>query len=156
VYACEVVTHLHGTLYSGIPNEGWWNEYGNEGYQYTLNRLWEKFEEDLHLLEDVFDDADDYRFQFWSPVVPQGTLPEAFEEMKDRFQDKHGEDIEVLIMKITQPRLENLRGKPLVLRRVMTSLHSVSSRFFSTSERNDLGYYPLCLLIRPLSPSRIR
>ncbi|MDR5672460.1 hypothetical protein RH858_04760 [Halalkaliarchaeum sp. AArc-GB] len=97
VYACEVVTHLHGTLYSGTPDEGWWNKYGNEGYQYTLNRLWEKFEEDLDLLKDVFDDADNYRLQFWSPVVPKGTLPEGFEEMQERFRDKHGEDIEVLI-----------------------------------------------------------
>lgn len=38
VYACEVVTHIRGSLYSGSPDEeGWWNKYGNENILDLLN-----------------------------------------------------------------------------------------------------------------------
>jgi hypothetical protein len=30
VYACEVITHLHGTLYSGSPDTEKWAKFGNE------------------------------------------------------------------------------------------------------------------------------
>lgn len=75
VYACEVITHLDGTLYSGSPDTDEWVEYGNEGYQYTLERIWDKFHEDYDLLTEVFDDADEYALQFWSPYVPRGYRP---------------------------------------------------------------------------------
>lgn len=41
VFTCEVITHLHGTIYSGNPDTSRWEEYGNEGYQYTLEKIWQ-------------------------------------------------------------------------------------------------------------------
>jgi len=39
VFACEVVTHLDGQLYSGTPSSDEWAEYGNGSYQYSLERI---------------------------------------------------------------------------------------------------------------------
>jgi hypothetical protein len=112
VYACEVVTHLHGTLYSGTPNEnGWWSEYGNDGYQYTLKRLWEKFDEDYDLLTEVFETADTYVLQFWSPVVPRGILTSGLDELQRRFEAEYGVEIELVINGEYTNRVDTLRQR---------------------------------------------
>lgn len=112
VYACEVVTHLHGTLYSGTPDEdGWWAEYGGEGYQYTLKRLWDKFHEDYHLLTEVFEDADTYVLQFWSPVVPEGILTNGLDELQQRFEAKYGVKIDLVINGEYTSRVNKLRQR---------------------------------------------
>lgn len=109
VYACEVVTHLHGTLYSGTPDTEEWTEYGNDGYQYTLERLWEKFEADLQLVRDVFDDADEYVLQFWSPVVPDGYLTDGFVELQRRFEAKYNVEIELMVNDEYTSRVKELQ-----------------------------------------------
>lgn len=112
VYGCEVVTHLHGTLYSGSPErEGWWTEYGNEGYQYTLKRLWEKFDEDYDLLREVFDDADRYVLQFWSPVVPRGILTDGLDELQQRFEAEYGVEIDLVINEEYTHRIGELQTR---------------------------------------------
>lgn len=72
VYACEVITHVNGMLYVGNPSTDRWDEFGNDNYQWTLERIWRKFEADFDYVTDVFDTADEYVFQLWSPVVPVG------------------------------------------------------------------------------------
>lgn len=72
VYACEVITHVNGMLYVGTPSTDRWEEFGNDNYQRTLERIWEKFETDFEYVTDVFDTADEYVFQLWSPVAPEG------------------------------------------------------------------------------------
>jgi hypothetical protein len=112
VYACEVVTHLHGTLYSGTPDEeGWWTDYGNESYQYTLKRLWDKFDEDYDLLTNVFDDADTYVLQFWSPVVPNGILTDGLDELQQRFESEYGVEIDLMINEEYTNRVDEIRQR---------------------------------------------
>lgn len=97
VYGCEVVTHLDGMNYSGTPDTDDWSAYGNDTYQYTLQWLWEKFEQDYTLLTDVFDRADSCKLQFWSPVVPQGYLTDGLAELQRRFEAEYGVDIDLII-----------------------------------------------------------
>jgi len=98
VYVCEAVTHIRGSLYSGSPNEeGWWSQYGNESYQHSLERIFHKFEEDYDLVADVFDDAEEYKFQFWSPYVSEGYLTEGLEEMKQQFESNYDKRIDLVI-----------------------------------------------------------
>lgn len=72
VYACEVITHVNGMLYVGNPSTDRWEDFGNENYQWTLERIWKKFQADFDYVTDIFDSADEYVFQLWSPVVPNG------------------------------------------------------------------------------------
>lgn len=109
VYGCEVVTHLDGLHYNGVPDTDEWAEYGNDDYQYTLQRLWEKFEQDYRLLKDVFDTADTYVLQFWSPVVPQGYLTDGLAELQRRFEAKHDVTIDLVINGEYADRVEDLR-----------------------------------------------
>lgn len=72
VYACEVITHIDGMLYAGSPKTDRWEGFGNENYQRTLERIWNKLKVDFEYVTDVFDSADSYHLQLWSPVVPEG------------------------------------------------------------------------------------
>ena len=47
VYACEVVTHVRGMLYTGTPSSERWSGFGNDSYQHTLERIGEKFRTDF-------------------------------------------------------------------------------------------------------------
>lgn len=111
VYACEVVTHLNGSLYSGTPNaEGWWSEFGNDSYQYSLERLWNKFNADYDLLDNSFDYEDyDYHLQFWSPYVSEGYLTDGLAELQHQFEGEHNEDIELIINGEYADRVAELR-----------------------------------------------
>ena len=81
VYACEVITHIQGMLYVGTPTTERWEDFGNENYQWTLERIWKKFEADFEYVSDVFDSADRYVFQLWSPVVPEGHRTNGLERL---------------------------------------------------------------------------
>ena len=61
VYTCEVVTHIDGLLYQGTPDTDRWAEYGGDGYQTTLERLWRKFKANREYVTELFD-ADSYVF----------------------------------------------------------------------------------------------
>ena len=82
VYACEVVTHVRGMLYVGSPDTDRWADFGNENYQYTLERIWEKFQVDFAYVSEVFPDADRFVFQLWSPNVPEGHRTDGLEELR--------------------------------------------------------------------------
>lgn len=131
VYACEAVTHLHGTLYSGEPDGDEWAKYGNEGYQYTLERLWEKFEADLQLVQEVFDDADEYVLQFWSPVVPEGYLTDGLGELQRRFEAEHDVEIELVVNSEYTNRVEDLR---VLARQTKKSYDEPAFRFLQILE----------------------
>lgn len=111
VYACEVITHLDGTLYSGSPDTDEWTEYGNEGYQYTLERIWDKFNEDYDLLTEVFDDADEYALQFWSPYVPRGYLTDGLDELQRRFEAEQSVRIDLVINGEYTKRVDELQQR---------------------------------------------
>ncbi|APX96387.1 hypothetical protein [Natronorubrum daqingense] len=97
VYACEVVTHLNGKLYSGTPDTDNWSSFGNESYQYSLEKLETKFRSDHGYVTRVFDDADEYVFQLWAPYVVDGILTDGLEVLSSEFQAEHGESIEFVI-----------------------------------------------------------
>ena len=114
VYTCEVVTHIDGLLYPGTPNTDRWTEYGNDGYQHTLERLWQKFNADREYVIDLFD-ADSYVFQFWSPVV-RGNRDEKYlltglYDMADEFEEETGAELELVINEEYTERMEALREK---------------------------------------------
>lgn len=112
VYACEVVTHIRGSLYSGSPDEeGWWNKYGNESYQHSFERIFHKVEEDYELVTEVFDDAEGYKLQFWSPYVSEGYLTEGLEEMKQQFKSDYDEQIDLVINDRYAKRVKKLRDR---------------------------------------------
>lgn len=81
VYACEVTTHVQGMLYVGAPTTNRWKDFGNDDYQHTLERIWNKFESDFEYVTNVFDTADAYVFQLWSPVVPEGHRTDGLERL---------------------------------------------------------------------------
>ena len=115
VYACEVVTHMSGGLYSGSPDEGWWTEFTNtKAHQFSLQKLEQKFREDYRYVNDTFGNTDDHSFQFWAPVVSgwaRGSgLIDGLEELRTRFSDETGAELELIINQDYTERIEDLRN----------------------------------------------
>lgn len=109
IYACEVITHLHGTIYPGTPSTDRWEAYGNDDYQHTLEKLWRKFNSDHDYVTRVFDDADEYVFQLWSPVIPVGYVTSGLDELSEGFEDKTGSDIDLIINEAYTDRITELQ-----------------------------------------------
>lgn len=116
VYVCEVVTHMSGKLYSGSPDEGWWTEFTNtKAHQYSLQKLQQKFQEDYRYVNDTFANADNHSYQFWAPVVTgweRGSgLINGLEELRNRFKDETGNELELIINQDYTERIQNLRNE---------------------------------------------
>lgn len=111
VYACEVVTHLRGMQYSGTPDTNRWAEYGGDSKQFTLEKLWHKFCEDYELITEVFDDADEYVLQLWSPVVRNGYLTDGLAELQREFEKNHDGEMDLVINGAYADRVDELREK---------------------------------------------
>jgi hypothetical protein len=116
VYICEVVTHLDGDLYSGEPNSNRWDEYvHNDAYRYSLEKLWTKFMNDCEYVEQTLPTADEYRYQFWSPVVSGwqhgSDLIDGLEALAKDFEEETGQKLELIINQDYTHRIEELRGK---------------------------------------------
>jgi len=116
VYVCEVVTHLSGDLYSGSPDDGWWTEYTNtKAYQYSLQKLEQKFRDDYRYVNDTFGNADGHSYQFWAPVVTGwqhgSDLIRGLEALTERFEDETGEELELIINQDYAERIGKLRKK---------------------------------------------
>lgn len=111
IHACEVLTHINGLHYRGSPDTDEWEEFGNNAYQYSLQRIWEKFELDHSLLSYVFDSRDEYVLQLWSPIVPQGTLTDGLAELQDRFESAYDVRIELVINEQYTNRVNELRER---------------------------------------------
>jgi hypothetical protein len=115
VYTCEVVTHIDGLHYSGTPNTDRWEEYGNDDYQHTLERLWRKFSTDRKYVMELFNSADSYVFQFWSPVV-RGNRDEKYlltglYDLADEFEEETDAELELVINEEYSERIEALRRR---------------------------------------------
>ncbi|MBP1986196.1 hypothetical protein [Halolamina salifodinae] len=113
VYTCEVVTHIDGLQYPGTPDGDRWEEYGNDTYQNTLERLWKKFNSDKGYITELFDSADSYVFQLWSPVV-RGNRDEKYllgglYALADEFENETGAELNLIINKEYTERIEALR-----------------------------------------------
>lgn len=110
IYACEVVTHLHGALYSGAPSTDKWADYGNRSYQYSLEKLETKFRSDYEYVTRVFDDADNYVLQLWAPYVTEGFLTDGLEVLSNEFETEYGTPIELVINDSYTERINELRA----------------------------------------------
>lgn len=111
VYLCEVGTHLDGLDYGGAPSDDYWSEFGSSKYQGTLDTIHQKFKADLRYATRVFDDAEEYKLQFWSPYVAQGHITAGFEKMADRFRDERDVELEFLINEKYTAKVEELRER---------------------------------------------
>ena len=116
VYVSEVVTHLSGDLYSGDPDDGWWNEYSNtKAYQYSLQKLEQKFRDDHRYANETFGNADNYFYQFWAPIVTGwqngSDLIRGLEALAERFEEETGEELDLIINQDYTARIEELRDE---------------------------------------------
>jgi hypothetical protein len=115
VYTCEVVTHLDGKLYSGTPDTDRWEQYGGTDYQYSLEKLWTKFRNDHQYVNDVFGSADEYVFQFWSPVVTGwqrgGKLIDGLNKLESDFMRETECDFELVINQDYSERISQLEDE---------------------------------------------
>lgn len=109
IYTSEVITHLHGTIYPGTPSTSRWEDYGNDDYQYTLEKLWKKFVADHAYVTEIFDDADQYVFQLWAPVIPNGYLTDGLIQLSNDFAAEYGQEIELVINEEYTSRVDELR-----------------------------------------------
>ena len=109
VYACEVITHLNGSAYSGTPDGDKWAEYGNDSYQYSLEKLEDKFRSDYEYVTRVFDDADEYILQLWAPYLSDGYLTDGLETLSADFEDELGTRIDLVINETYTERVDELR-----------------------------------------------
>lgn len=137
VYVCEVVTHMSGKLYSGSPDEGWWTEFTNiKAHQYSLQKLQQKFQEDYRYVNDTFANADNHSYQFWAPVVTgweRGSgLINGLEELRNRFEDETGKELELIINQDYTERIQNLRNEAKGDTSDHGPPHFDSSRFWRT------------------------
>lgn len=110
VYACEVLTHLNGSAYSGTPETEKWTDYGNDSYQYSLEKLESKFRSDYDYVTRVFDDADEYVFQLWAPSLSDGYLTDGLEKLSTDFEAEYGESIDLVINEAYTERVDELRA----------------------------------------------
>lgn len=111
LYICEVATHLDGLDYGGKPTDDYWREFGSTKYQGTLDTIYRKFNADLQYVTRVYDDAEEYKLQFWSPYVSKGHLTSGFEKMAERFGDEKDVVLEFLINEKYTEKVEELRGR---------------------------------------------
>lgn len=96
VYICEVTTHLGGLRYGS--------------YQESLNRLRKKFKKDEKYITELFDSADTYNFQLWSPVVPVG-LKKRLLELATEFEEKEDMELELMINEEYTEKIGKLRDE---------------------------------------------
>jgi len=115
VYTCEVVTHLNGLHYSGPVKTDRWAEYGGRDYQHSLERLWRKFNSDRDYVTELFDSADSYVFQLWSPIVPGKSDEEyllgGLHTLESDFEEETGMELELVINERYTEKIEKLREK---------------------------------------------
>jgi len=115
IYSCEVVTHLNGI------------GYGN--YEESHDRLRKKFEYHRTEVGDIFDSAETYRFQLWSPNVQPG-LVERLDNLSTVFDGDDRMKLELVINETYSERINDLRGEAAS----------------TTSQRGELGFRILQIL----------
>lgn len=98
VLVCEVPAHLGGLNSSRAVESERWQEYGT--YQSSLATLERKFDADSTYVTDIFESAEHYRFQLWSPVV-RGRLVGGLHELAGEFDSKTDRELRLLSTKPT-------------------------------------------------------
>lgn len=96
IYSCEVVTHLNGI------------GYGN--YEESYERLRKKFEYHRTEITDIFDSADTYRFQLWSPSVQPGLI-DRLEELSTVFDGDETMNLDLVINETYSNHIADLRSE---------------------------------------------
>lgn len=96
VFVCEVSTHLGGLRY-GSHHE-------------SLNRLRKKFNRDKKHITELFESADSYKFQLWSPVVRAG-LEKRLPELDTEFEEREDMELEMVINEEYSERISELRDE---------------------------------------------
>ena len=109
IFACEVVTHLDGQLYSGTPSSDEWADYGNDSYQYSLERISEKFERIVGYLDVVFDDLSLAEIHLWSPYVSEGYQTKGLAEVVKRTERDYEPSVQLVINDDYTDRIKELR-----------------------------------------------
>ncbi|ELZ40425.1 hypothetical protein [Halorubrum tebenquichense] len=109
IVACEVITHLDGQLYSGSPDTDEWADYGNDSYQYSLERITEKFERIVAYLRGVFDDLELAEIQLWAPYVSEGYQTDGLAEVAERTEADHGVRVRLVLNETYTARMTELR-----------------------------------------------
>jgi len=109
IFACEVITHLDGQLYSGSPDTDNWVDYGNDTYQYSLERITEKFERIVAYLQVVFDDLELAEIQLWAPYVSEGYQTEGLAEVAKRIEADHEITVRLVLNDAYTERMTELR-----------------------------------------------
>jgi hypothetical protein len=109
IFACEVITHLDGQLYSGSPDTDDWDDYGNDSYQYSLERITEKFERIAAYLQGVFDDLELAEIQLWAPYVSEGYQTEGLAEVAKQIEADHGITVRLVLNDTYTERINELR-----------------------------------------------
>jgi hypothetical protein len=96
-------------LYSGTPATDEWIDYGNNSYQYSLERIHEKFERIVAYLQSVFEDLSLAEIQLWAPYVSEGYQTEGLTEVVERIESAHGMDVRLVINDEYTARMNELR-----------------------------------------------
>lgn len=133
IYTCEVVTHIRGTLYPGTPSTDRWEEFGNSDYQYTLEKLWAKFVADHGYVTEIFDDADRYVFQLWSPYISKGYLTNGLDQLS---QDFHSETIALYMDRSRFATIAGLVAEGIVIVGLLASVVRPNRRFWPPGDRS--------------------
>jgi hypothetical protein len=92
VWLCEVVTHLHGTLYAG-------------GYAGTVAKIRDKIGRARNFASTTFS-GDVHRYEIWSPIVPRGVATQ-FDELAAEFSTQEL-DVQFVINQRYTERIDEL------------------------------------------------
>lgn len=115
IHSCEVVTHLNGI------------GYGN--YEESYDRLRKKFEYHRTEVGEIFDSADAYRFQLWSPNVQPG-LVKRLDDLSTVFDGDDRMELDLVINETYSERIGELRCEAAS----------------TTTQRGELGFRMLQIL----------
>ncbi len=115
IYSCEVVTHLNGI------------GYGN--YTESYDRLRKKFEYHRAEITEIFESADCYRFQLWSPNVQPG-LVERLGELHTVFDGNERMTFDLVINETYSEHIADLQQEAAS----------------TTAQRGELGFRMLQIL----------
>jgi hypothetical protein len=58
----------------------------------------------------IFDDAENYVFELWSPVVPEGGLTDGLDELERRFESTTEQSLDLVINQSYSKRIDELRA----------------------------------------------
>ncbi|RLM41909.1 hypothetical protein DVK00_18905 [Haloarcula sp. Atlit-47R] len=94
VFICEVTTHIGGVRYGTIDE--------------SFSKFRDKFERNVAYVTGLFESADTYRFQLWSPSVTIG-LEKRLPELMNTLNSAEGMELDLVINDEYAERMEELK-----------------------------------------------